>query len=249
MEEKSAEFTTWLIETVKTIVYALVIAMVIRTVLVQPFNIPSPSMVPTLLVGDFIFVTKYSYGYSHYSLPFSPNIFSGRIFEHHPERGEVIVFRWPQNPSIDYVKRLIGLPGDRIQMKHGNLYINGELVKREKVGTYIDADGTIGGTYTRYMETLPNGYRHVIIKIGDSQPLDDTPLFTVPEGHYFFMGDDRDHSSDSRDPNGGVGYVPAENLIGHVQFIFFSTSGYADWWEIWKWPFTIRYSRLLSGVH
>jgi signal peptidase I len=249
------------IETIKTLVYAIAIAIVIRTFLYEPFNIPSGSMVPTLLVGDYLFVSKYSYGYSRYSLPFGLPLISGRIFFHEPQRGDVIVFKYPRDPSTDYIKRLIGLPGDKIQVLGGVVYINGVPVKRQRVDSYIDPE--TGATRQQYIETLPNGVSHpILLAAGDREPpakpcedpqeesrdMENTCPFIVPPDHYFMMGDNRDNSADSRDPSSGVGYVPAENLVGHAEFIFFSTSGYARWWEIWNWPFTIRYDRLFTAI-
>lgn len=253
-------------ETLKTIVYAIIIALFIRTFFYEPFSIPSASMVPTLLVGDYLFVSKFSYGYSRYSLPLGLPLFSGRIFFNEPHRGDVVVFRLPCNfPQLDpptaaiyrercddtsdFIKRLVGLPGDKIQMINGILNINGQPIKRDRLDPYFYTDEGHTQTFTQYIETLPNGYKHNIIEISDDQPLDNTPEFTVPPGTYFMMGDNRDDSADSRDPTSGVGFVPAENLIGRAEFIFFSTDGYAHWWEVWKWPFTIRYNRLLSGIH
>ncbi|HKT16507.1 MAG TPA: signal peptidase I [Stellaceae bacterium] len=236
-------------ETVKTIVYAIVIAIFIRTFFYEPFSIPSASMVPTLLVGDYLFVSKFSYGYSRYSLPLGLPLFSGRLFFRPPHRGDVVVFKLPRDPSIDFIKRIVGLPGDRIQMKSGILYINDEPVKREKLGPYFYDENGRASTYVHYMEVLPNGYRHDIIELSDEGPLDNTGVFTVPPNTYFMMGDNRDDSADSRDPDSGVGYVPAVNIVGRAEFIFFSTNGYAHWWEVWKWPFTVRYGRLFSGIH
>jgi signal peptidase I len=237
------------LDTVKTIVYAVLIAVVVRTVAYEPFNIPSGSMVPTLLVGDYLFVSKFSYGYSRYSLPFGLPLFSGRIFFHSPERGDVAVFKLPTDTSEDYIKRLVGLPGDRLQMQHGILYINGEPCPRRRIEDYLYQEGNGAVTpLAQYIETLPNGRKHPIIKIGDNGPLDNTQVYHVPPGDYFAMGDNRDNSQDSRVLS-AVGYIPAENLIGRAEFIFFSTNGTARWWEIWKWPFAIRYDRLFHGIH
>ena len=237
-----------LIETVKTIVYALLIAVVIRTVAFEPFNIPSGSMIPTLLIGDYLFVSKYSYGYSRYSMPLAPNLFSGRILGRLPERGDVAVFKWPRDNQTDYIKRIVGLPGDRIQMRAGQLYINGTLVPRQSEGDYTAEEGGSRTIAQLYLETLPNGRQHDILKMFESGGLNTTPEFKVPEGHVFAMGDNRDNSSDSRDPSGGVGFVPVENLVGRAEFIFFSVDAVAPWWEIWQWPFEIRWNRLLHGI-
>src|SRR5437660_11062694 len=236
------------VDTIKTVVYAVLIALVVRTVAYEPFNIPSGSMVPTLLVGDYLFVSKFSYGYSRYSLPFGLPLLSGRIFFHSPERGDVVVFKLPTDNSTDYIKRVIGLPGDRIQMKNGVLFINGQSVPRRRIEEYLYQEGT-GGVIpiAQYIETLPNGVQHRIIEMSDNGPLDNTQEYVVPPGDYFMMGDNRDNSQDSRVLS-AVGYVPAQNLIGKAQFMFFSTDGSARLWEIWKWPFAIRYSRLFHGV-
>ena len=237
-----------ILDTIKTIVYAVLIALVVRTVAYEPFNIPSGSMVPTLLVGDYLFVSKFSYGYSRYSLPLGLPLFSGRIFFHSPERGDVVVFKLPTDNSTDYIKRVIGLPGDHIQMKNGILNINGQPVQRRRIEDYLYQEGN-GAIIplAQYIETLPNGVQHRIIEMSDNGPLDNTQEYVVPRGDYFMMGDNRDNSQDSRVLS-AVGYVPAENLIGKAQFIFFSTDGSARLWEIWKWPFAIRYGRLFQGV-
>jgi signal peptidase I len=237
-----------IVDTVKTVVYAVLIALVVRTVAYEPFNIPSGSMVPTLLVGDYLFVSKFSYGYSRYSLPFGPPLFSGRIFFHSPERGDVVVFKLPTDNSTDYIKRVIGLPGDHIQMKNGILFINGRPVPRRRIEDYLYQEGP-GAVLplAQYIETLPNGVQHRIIEMSDNGPLDNTQEYVVPPGDYFMMGDNRDNSQDSRVLS-AVGYVPAENLVGRAEFIFFSTDGSARLWEIWKWPFAIRYGRLFHGV-
>ena len=239
-----------LTENVKTIVYAILIAIGIRTVAFEPFNIPSGSMIPTLLVGDYLFVSKYSYGYSRFSMPLSPDLFSGRIFGSVPKRGDVVVFKFPHDTSIDYIKRVIGLPGDRIQVKGGQLYINGTLAPRKKIGDYVESDEGRRTVATEYTETLPNGVQHPILKEIDAGYMNDTPEFQVPADHVFVMGDNRDNSSDSRIMDRtGVGYVPLENLVGRAEFIFFSVDGRAPFWQVWEWPFEIRWSRLLHGVN
>ena len=210
-----------LVENIKTIVYAGLIAVVIRTVAYEPFNIPSGSMIPTLLVGDYLFVSKFSYGYSRFSLPFSPPLFSGRIFGRLPNRGDVAVFKYPRDNTTDYIKRIVGLPGDRIQVKQGQLYINGTLVPREPAGEYTADDDGIHMVLRRYLETLPNGVQHYILKATDEGDMNNTQEYLVPPDHVFAMGDNRDNSADSRFMN-GVGFVPVENLVGRAEIIFFS---------------------------
>jgi len=213
------------IDLIKSIIIAGIIALGIRAFAFEPFNIPSGSMFPTLLVGDYLFVEKYSYGYSQYSFPFGIIKFKGRIFESSPKRGDVAVFRKPGNTDIDYIKRIIGLPGDKIQVKHGVLNINGKIVMRdfrntEKVKSYHNSSFL----FKKYIETLPNGLQHYIYEISDNEQLDNTKIYTVPQGHYFAMGDNRDNSMDSRVLD-AVGFIPAENLIGRAWFLFFSTEG------------------------
>ncbi len=247
-------------ETARTVIYAVLIALCIRTVAFEPFNIPSGSMIPTLLVGDYLFVSKYSYGYSRHSLPLSPAIFSGRIFETAPERGDIAVFKLPSDNKTDYIKRIVGLPGDTVQVQGGRLYLNGKLVPRRRIDDFVlqDARDTFQAV-PRYEETLPNGVRYNILeKDGDRGGLDNTPLYTVPAGHFFAMGDNRDNSLDSRVQNGsrlaaatglgGVGFVPFENLVGRADVIFFSTDGSARWWEVWGWFHAMRYSRFFTGI-
>jgi len=231
--------STW--DTVKTLIYAVLIAMVFRTVLIEPFSIPSGSMKPTLLEGDYLFVTKYSYGYSRFSMPFSPPLWDGRIFYNPPKRGDVVVFRLPSDNKTDYIKRIIGLPGDRIQVVGGILQINGEPVSRAQPTPWIEDMHR----YDRYIETLPGGRKHSILERGDNEAGDNTRVYVVPPNHFFAMGDNRDNSADSRFD---VGPVPAENLIGRAEFVFFSHDGSASWWQVWKWPGAIRWTRIFLSI-
>jgi len=205
-----------------TLVLAAGLALMVRTFLFQPFNLPAASMGPTLLPGDYVFATKYAYGYTHYSLPFSPPLFSGRIFGSDPARGDVIVFRLPKDTSTDYVKRVVGLPGDRIQVKGGELYINDAKVQHERLPDFADGDLCGGGPVAkRWRETLPNGVSYETLDCIDNGFYDNTNLYTVPKGHLFVLGDNRDNSTDSRVLT-AVGYIPLENVIGRVGMIFFS---------------------------
>jgi signal peptidase I len=235
-----------LAETIRTVLYAVVIALAVRTFAYEPFNIPSGSMKPTLLVGDFLFVSKFSYGYSRYSLPWSLPLIDDRIFGSEPERGDVIVFKLPSDTKTDYIKRLIGLPGDRIMVRGGILHINGTPVQREELGER-EVPGAFGPqSVMEYSETLPNGRQHLIREISDDYVHDNTREFVVPPDHYFFMGDNRDRSQDSRTAQ--VGFVPAVNLIGRAEFLFFSHNSSSKWWEVWRWPAVIRFSRIGRGI-
>jgi signal peptidase I len=236
-------------ETIRTIAYALLIAVGVRTFAYEPFTIPSGSMLPTLLVGDYLFVSKFSYGFSRYSLPFSLPLISGRLLASEPARGDVAVFKLPKDNKTDYIKRLVGLPGDRIQVREGRLYINDKIVERELVG---EVELTERGGFTRrvkeYLETLPNGAQHRIWERSDSQYLDNTQVYVVPEGHYFAMGDNRDSSQDSRVLN-AVGYVPFENLVGRADVLFFSKEEGSSILAFWEWPTSIRWERIFDGVN
>ncbi|WP_208437528.1 signal peptidase I [Bartonella taylorii] len=235
------------LEFILVLIQALFLAAVIRTLFFQPFSIPSGSMRPTLLVGDYLFVSKYAYGYSRFSIPFSLPIFSGRIWASQPQRGDVVVFRLPSNPDIDYIKRVVGLPGDRIQVRQSVLYINDEAVSRHFMGKVDNSDITeVNYPVDVYRETMPNGVSYNTLDLAFIPQVDDTKVFEVPQGHYFMMGDNRDNSDDSRLD---VGYVPEENLIGRASIIFFSISNGSSAWQIWRWPFDIRWSRLFSFIN
>ena len=233
-------------ETFKMVIYAIVIAGVIRTFLFEPFKIPSGSMYPTLEVGDFLFVSKYTYGYSKHSFPFSFPGYEGRIWSDLPKRGDVVVFKYPGDNKTDFIKRVIGLPGDTIQMKNGRLYINGEPTKRETIGTYIiDEYVTLPMKYTEYVETFPEGTAHRILEISDEQKIDNTVEFKVPDGHYFMMGDNRDNSNDSRKD---VGFVPFDNIEGKARFLFYSHDDSIVWYNPISWIGAIRWNRLFNKI-
>ena len=262
-------------EVIRTIVYALLIALVIRSFVVEPFNIPSGSMTPTLLTGDYVFVSKWSYGYSRYSLPFAPGFLHGRIFGSLPKRGDVAVFINPHSGD-DYIKRIVGLPGDKIQVTDGVLIVNGEPSKRVRGEDYHvcdwdeNYDRPVNEWRYRYVETMPGGVTHNILGnvtaperfsscIGmppeappqnsypeDAQPVDNTGVFEVPQGYFFAMGDNRDKSADSRLD---LGYVPLENLVGRADRRFISLEPHAHLWEFWSWPWTVRFSRFFGAIH
>ena len=237
-----------IIENIKTLFYALIIAIVIRSLLIQPFYIPSSSMEPSLLVGDRLFVTKYSYGYSKHSFPFSPPIFKGRLISSEPKRGDVVVFKTPADNRTDYVKRIIGLPGDKLQFIDSNLYLNDVEILKSKIS---ENDKIFCGekkidVFT-FEESLPNGkkYKSVYSKIF---PFQNSDIFKVPEDHFFFLGDNRDCSKDSRFLT-SVGYVHEDNLVGKVQFIFFSSDrSIGSIFAFWKWNKSIRLDRFFMKI-
>lgn len=252
-------------EMVRSFFIAILIALVFRSVAYEPFHIPSGSMLSTLYQGDYIFVSKLSYGYSRYSFPFGMDFFDGRKFFTEPKRGDIIVFRPPGKERTDYIKRLIGLPGDRIQMKNGRLYINGTAVE-VTFRTQMQVPNEEGGLYKvrRYTETLPGGVQHTILDTRDGNlscvervtqaqqcqnwfDSDNTPEYLVPEKHYFMMGDNRDNSEDSRFKN-GVGFVPEENLVGRAEIIFLSLKGGVPIWKIWEWPKAFRNDRWFTSL-
>jgi len=254
-----------LVELLKVLVTAGLIALGIRTILFEPFNIPSESMLPTLMVGDYIFVSKYAYGYSRHSIIFSPPLFDGRILDSRPARGDVVVFKLPRDGRTDYIKRLIGLPGDRIQLVGGQVYLNGKALPRERIDDFVTPvtpntrcappfrqahdDGEAYCHYPRFRETLPSGKSYETLDLTRSGAHDTTREFIVPPGHYFMMGDNRDNSQDSRlAASVGVGYVPADNLVGRAEVIFYSTDGGARLYEVWNWFSAARYGRFFEGL-
>jgi signal peptidase I len=247
--EKSGAMNEF-VEIVKTVAYALLIALFLRVIFFQPFTIPSASMEPTLIEGDYIIVSKWSYGYSRHSIPFSPPIFKGRILGQSPERGDVIVFKLPRDGRTDYIKRLIGLPGDRIQMRQGKLYINDkELPRKALPPVMVDSGYGFTRNVERYLETMPNGRSYVTYDYGPDGEVDNTETFVVPEGHYFFMGDNRDNSLDSRVPEEiGVGFVPADHLVGKAQIIMLSWDKEASLFKPWTWVMDANPSRFFNLI-
>jgi signal peptidase I len=253
-------------ETLRFLLLMFFLAVVLRSFIAAPFSIPSGSMLPRMMIGDFLFVSKWSYGYSRYSMPFGLGSFDGRILGSAPERGDVAVFRYPDGSDDDYVKRVLGLPGDQLQMKSGVLHLNGEPVPKVRVADFLmeitpnspcrtvdpqaarvvtGEDGRRFCAYRRYRETLPEGRSYYVLDQIDGPP-DDTPVYVVPDDHYFMMGDNRDDSEDSRFAleAGGVGYLPADYLIGEALITFFSTNGSADLVRPWTWFSAARWERI-----
>ncbi|NGM50702.1 signal peptidase I [Caulobacter sp. 602-2] len=269
-EEEKGGAVNEFIEIIKTVAYALGIALVLRVLLFQPFTIPSASMEPNLYQGDYIIVSKFSYGYSKHSIPFSPPLFKGRILGSAPKRGDIIVFKLPRDGHVDYIKRLVGLPGDKIQVRGGALYINGQAVKRqEQADVLVDSGYGFTQPMKRIQETTPEGRTYLTqADAGPDTQGDNTGVYEVPEGCYFFMGDNRDNSADSRFNPGispfktdsgtckwnyendqytgdaiGVGFVPAENLVGKAQIILLSWNADAHLFKPWTWFMDARPSR------
>ncbi len=256
----------------RVMLWALAIALGLRIFAYEPFNIPSESMLPNLIIGDYLLVAKYPYGYSRYSVPFGLPLFKGRMLGAPVTRGDVAVFKWPNDNRTDYIKRIIGLPGDRLQMIDGKLHLNGEMLKRKRVidfKVWEEENSTCGNPSSKlypyrtvltsgaavcivpqYREFLPGGRSYLTIDLQPIGPSDTTGVYTVPPGYYFAMGDNRDDSEDSRVSigAGGVGYVPAENLVGRADFLFFSTDGSARLWQVSKWRQAMRSDRIFSSI-
>ena len=237
-----------IIDNIKTLFYALLIALFIRSFFFQPFYIPSSSMEPNLLIGDRLFVSKYSYGYSQHSFPFSPKIFTGRILKKTPKRGDVVVFKTPADNRTDYIKRLIGLPGDKVQIINKDLYLNGIIIEKKQVETSLNIN--CGGEILKvdvYEETLPNGTKYLAVYRKDGTMIN-SDVFIVPNDHYFFLGDNRDCSKDSRFLS-SVGYVNFNNLVGKARIIFFSSNKKkGSFFKFWNWNQIVRKDRLFKKI-
>jgi len=235
-----------IIENIKTIFYALIIAVVIRSLFFQPFYIPSSSMEPTLLIGDRIFVSKFTYGYSKHSFPFSPPLFTERLFAKTPNYGDLVVFKTPSDNRTDYIKRLIGMPGDTIQFQDGSLLLNNNQIPRDKIKTeYKIRCGSSTTDVIAYKETLPNG-KHYIAVYNKNGTMQNTDVYKVPPKHFFFLGDNRDCSKDSRYLS-SVGYVSNENLVGNAKMIFFSNDTITgSILKFWNWNQSLRVERFFN---
>jgi signal peptidase I len=244
-ESKKKKKPEGLVENIIVLIQAIGIALIIRTLLIQPFVIPSGSMKSTLLIGDYLMATKWSYGYSRYSIPFAPPLFNGRILGSDPKQGDVAIFRPPNDMENDYIKRVVGVPGDKIAVKQGRLIINGVETKLVQIGIFIDGEGPYGVKIPQYKQTLPNGVTHDLLKNFERpSSLDNMAEITVPPAHFFMMGDNRDNSSDSR----VFGPVPLENFVAKAQFLFFSVGEGEAAWTFWRWPWSVRPERLLNLI-
>jgi len=247
-EGNSGSKSNYWIENFKTFSIAILIALTLRTFAFEPFSIPSGSMKPTLLEGDYLFVSKYSYGYSRHSFPMSFPNFKGRVFGKYPERGDVAVFKFTKNTKIDYIKRIVGLPGDKIQIKNGLLFINGKEVERQSIGLWSAKNvNNIMYTYDKYSEKISDTVNYEILDASPNGMLDNTDVYTVPEGHFFALGDNRDQSSDSRILS-QLGFIPFKNLVGKAQIIFYSRDRSEPLWKLWLWPSSIRVERLFKSI-
>ncbi|MDT9600781.1 signal peptidase I [Sphingosinicella rhizophila] len=263
---KKVQKSGGLAETTRFLLFLFLFAIILRSFIVAPFMIPSGSMLPRMMIGDYLFVAKWPYGFSRYSIPFGLASFDGRILANEPERGDIVIFQYPGRRDEDYVKRLIGLPGDTVQVRGGQIVLNGEAVPRVRIADYlmpltanspcryvepeaerpaVMADGRTYCAYRRYRETLPSGRSYQVLDQYSGSG-DDTPVFVVPEGHYFMMGDNRDDSLDSRfsQDAGGVGFLPADHLVGRALITFFSTDGSAAWLKPWTWLTAARWDRI-----
>ena len=240
--KKSKKF----LNNIKSISIAIFIALIIRSFIFEPFNIPSGSMKPNLLVGDFIFVSKWSYGFSRHALPFSLPLIPNKILSKIPQRGEVVVFKTPENNRTDYIKRVIGLPGDKIQISKGSIIINGNKILKKKIKDFIDNDNNASNKRVRSYKEYFYDLEFNVLDLVDNGIADNTQIFTVPENHFFVLGDNRDNSQDSRFFS-TVGFIPYENLVGKAQFIFFSLEN-SRFLQIWKWPNSIRFERIFKKI-
>ncbi len=247
-EESSKSKSNYWLENIKTFSIAILIALTLRTFAFEPFSIPSGSMKPTLLEGDYLFVSKYSYGYSRHSFPMSFPNYKGRIFGEYPKRGDVAVFKFTRNTKIDYIKRIVGLPGDKIQIKNGILFINEKAIERESMGLWSAKNvNNIMYTYDKYAEKLADDLFYEVLDASPNGMLDNTDVYTVPEGHFFAMGDNRDQSSDSRILS-QLGFIPFDNLVGKAQIIFYSRDRSEPLWKLWLWPSSVRVERLFKSI-
>ena len=246
------------------LVKLVLIVAIFRSFFFSPFNIPSESMLPRLENGDYLLAAKWPYGFSRYSMPFSLPLLPKRIFANQPHRGDVVIFKAPPGNDVDYIKRVIGVPGDTVQMIGGVLHLNGKAVPKLKIADFVirvstntecispdfavtEADGTQTCHYPQFQETLPGGKTYNVLDLG-YRPQDDTPPVVVPEGKLFLMGDNRDNSMDSRYKD-AVGFVPYENFVGRADIIFFSIEPSTSFWEVWRWPLAIRWSRFFNLVN
>jgi signal peptidase I len=241
MEKKKNNFFS----NVKSVSLAVFIALLIRSFIAEPFNIPSGSMKPNLLVGDFIFVSKWSYGYSKHSLPFSLPLIPKKIFSKFPNRGDIVVFKTPEDNRTDYIKRVIGIPGDKIRIVNGEIKLNDSFIVRKKMNDFVDNDKKASMKRVRKYKEFHNQLTYEVLDIMDNGIADNTELFEVPEEYFFVMGDNRDNSQDSRFKT--VGFIPVDNLVGKARFIFFSLEN-SRFLEIWKWPKAIRGSRIFKTI-